>query len=109
MRGLAGKVVIVTGGGGGIGGATCRRFAAEGAKVAIFDRDLAAAERVASGIASQGGEARAFACDIADHGGVRDAVAPPKARWGRSTFSSTTPAGMSSSPSCRRFRKNGAS
>ncbi len=37
MRGLAGKTVIVTGGGGGIGGATCVRFAEEGAKVAVFD------------------------------------------------------------------------
>jgi 2-hydroxycyclohexanecarboxyl-CoA dehydrogenase len=38
MQGLNGKVVIVTGGGGGIGEATCRRFAAEGAKIAVFDR-----------------------------------------------------------------------
>ena len=36
MRGLDGRVVIVTGGGGGIGGATVRRFAEEGAKVAVF-------------------------------------------------------------------------
>jgi len=33
MRGLDGQTVIVTGGGGGIGGAACRRLAAEGARV----------------------------------------------------------------------------
>ena len=47
MNGLEGQVVVVTGGGGGIGGATCRRFAKEGAKVAVFDMNLAAAQKVA--------------------------------------------------------------
>jgi 2-hydroxycyclohexanecarboxyl-CoA dehydrogenase len=74
MRGLRDKVVVVTGGGGGIGGATCRRFAAEGAKVAVFDRDLDAAERVAASIRADDGAATAFACDIADHAGVVEAV-----------------------------------
>ena len=46
--------VIVTGGGGGIGGATCRRFAGEGAAVAVFDLNLDAAEKVASGIRAEG-------------------------------------------------------
>jgi 2-hydroxycyclohexanecarboxyl-CoA dehydrogenase len=75
MRGLTDKVVIVTGGGGGIGGATCRRFAEAGAKVAVFDIDAAAAARVADAIAAAGGTARAFACDITDHAGVVAAVA----------------------------------
>ena len=44
MARFAGKSVIVTGGGGGIGGATCRRFGADGAKVAVHDRNLEAAE-----------------------------------------------------------------
>ena len=48
MGRFAGKVVVVTGGGGGIGGATCRRFAAEGAKVAVFDVAVEAAEKVAA-------------------------------------------------------------
>src|ERR1700689_1685347 len=79
MRGLSGKTVIVTGGGGGIGGATCRRFAAEGAVVAVFDIDLAAAERIAATIAAEGGKAAAFACDIVDHeaGGPAVAAVPP--------------------------------
>jgi 2-hydroxycyclohexanecarboxyl-CoA dehydrogenase len=75
MRGLSGKVAIVTGGGGGIGGATCRRFAAEGAKIAILDLNLAAAEKVAGDIAAAGGVAKAIACDITDHAAVTAAVA----------------------------------
>src|ERR1700684_4644777 len=75
MRGLSGKTVIVTGGGGGIGGAPCRRFAAEGAVVAVFDINLAAAERTVATIAAEGGKAAAFACDIADQEAVGAAVA----------------------------------
>lgn len=41
------QTVVVTGGGGGIGGATCRRFAAEGARVAVLDLNLEAAAKVA--------------------------------------------------------------
>ena len=82
MRGLKDKVVIVTGGGGGIGGATCRRFAEEGAKVAVFDINLAAAEATAAAIAAGGGTARAFACDITDHAAVVAAVAATEAALG---------------------------
>jgi len=53
MTRFAGKVVVVTGG-GGIGGATSRRFAAEGAKVAVFDLNLDAAEKVAADIRAAG-------------------------------------------------------
>src|ERR1700689_927621 len=82
MRGLSGKTVIVTGGGGGIGGATCRRFAAEGAAVAVFDINLAAAERTVATIAAEGGKAAAFACDIADHEAVGAAVVAVTASLG---------------------------
>ena len=82
MRGLKDKVVIVTGGGGGIGGATSRRFAEAGARVGVFDRDISAAERVASEIETTGGAAAAFACDISDHAAVVAAVEHATSRLG---------------------------
>ena len=75
MNRFAGKVVIVTGGGGGIGGATCRRFAVEGASVGVFDVNLDAAQRVAESIGAGGGRALAFRCDITDRASVDAAVA----------------------------------
>lgn len=58
------KVALVTGGGGGIGGATALAFASEGAKVAVVDLDGAAAERVAEAIRGQGGQAIAVQTDV---------------------------------------------
>jgi 2-hydroxycyclohexanecarboxyl-CoA dehydrogenase len=75
MRGLEGKTVVVTGGGGGIGGATCRRAGADGARVAVCDVDADAAQGVADAITAQGGTARAFACDITDRASVDRSVA----------------------------------
>ncbi len=74
MQNLKNKTVIVTGGAGGIGGATCRRFAAEGAKVAEFDMNLDAAIKVADDIKASGGIASAFKCDITDRAAVDTAV-----------------------------------
>lgn len=70
MRGLRDRVAVVTGGGGGIGGATCRRFAEAGTRVAVLDIDPAGAERTAAAIGGAGGTARAFACDITDYAAV---------------------------------------
>ena len=82
MQRFEGKVVVVTGGGGGIGGATCRRFAQEGAQVAVFDLNLDAAETVAAGIRTAGGQSTAFRCDITDRTSVDAAVSATQARLG---------------------------
>jgi 2-hydroxycyclohexanecarboxyl-CoA dehydrogenase len=82
MKKFDGQTVIVTGGGGGIGGATCRRFAAEGAKVAIFDLNLEAAQAVAQHIAAAGGAANAYRCDITERASVDTAVAAAEAQLG---------------------------
>ncbi|CAM2977456.1 2-hydroxycyclohexanecarboxyl-CoA dehydrogenase [Cupriavidus taiwanensis] len=75
MQGLEGKAVIVTGGGGGIGGATCLRFARAGAAVGVLDLNPEAGERVAAQIRDAGGRALAVRCDITDRSSVDAAVA----------------------------------
>jgi len=75
MRGLSNKVVIVTGGAGGIGSAICRRFAEEGSAVAVFDINQQAAEGVAAGIRDTGGKARAYQVDLTSQESVVAAVA----------------------------------
>jgi len=82
MRGLKDKVVIITGGAGGIGAALCARFAAEGCKVAIFDLDAARAGEVAREIEAQGGTAIGCAVDITDHDAVNQAVARTESALG---------------------------
>ncbi|HMO45414.1 MAG TPA: 2-hydroxycyclohexanecarboxyl-CoA dehydrogenase [Rubrivivax sp.] len=76
------RTVIVTGGAGGIGGATCRRFGAEGARVAVFDLNLEAAEKVAAEIRAAGGQALAVRCDITDRASVDAAVAATEEKLG---------------------------
>ncbi|MDM0086510.1 MULTISPECIES: 2-hydroxycyclohexanecarboxyl-CoA dehydrogenase [unclassified Variovorax] len=82
MQRFQDKTVLVTGGGGGIGGATCRRFAREGARVAVFDMNLEAAETVAAQVRADGGQAQAFRCDITDRVAVDAAVADVQSRFG---------------------------
>ena len=82
MKRFEHKVAIVTGGGGGIGGATCHRLAHEGAHVAVLDRNLEAAEATAKAIRAGGGSAKAFACDITLRDQVDAAVKAVGGEWG---------------------------
>jgi 2-hydroxycyclohexanecarboxyl-CoA dehydrogenase len=82
MKRFHNQTVVVTGGGGGIGGATCRRFGSEGARVAVFDLNLEAAEKVVSAIRAEGGSAQAFKCDITDRASVNAGVAAAEASLG---------------------------
>ena len=82
MHGLSEKVVIVTGGAGGIGSAVCRRFAAEGASVAVFDLNGATAEKLAAELSATGAKVRGYAVDIASGDRVEAAVAEVEADLG---------------------------
>jgi NAD(P)-dependent dehydrogenase (short-subunit alcohol dehydrogenase family) len=72
---LAGRRVFLTGGGSGIGLASARRLAAEGAFVAVTDRDENAAVAAAEGIAEDGGRALGLGADVTDERSVSEAVA----------------------------------
>jgi NAD(P)-dependent dehydrogenase (short-subunit alcohol dehydrogenase family) len=61
---LAGKVAVVTGGGNGIGAASCRRFAEHGAKVVVADVQADRAAETAAAITDAGGEAVSIAVDV---------------------------------------------
>jgi 3-oxoacyl-[acyl-carrier protein] reductase len=68
---LAGKVVVVTGGSGGIGAATCRLLAANGAKVAVNGRNPARIQAVVDAIRQGGGQAVGVAADCTDPAAVQ--------------------------------------
>jgi len=71
---LKGKVALVTGGGSGIGEACAIMLAHRGAKVAVLDQNIEAAERVTQQIKSSGGQANALRVDVSDEGQVSKAV-----------------------------------
>jgi 3-oxoacyl-[acyl-carrier protein] reductase len=79
---LKGKVAIVTGAARGIGAAIAARLCAEGARVAVADRDLPAAEQTASGLAQRGFDAAALPVDVTDEQSVKDMVSAVLGRWG---------------------------
>ncbi len=80
---LAGKVALITGAASGIGLATARLFAAEGARVAIADLDGPGIEAAADGIAASGGEVIAISGDVSLSIDVSRMVETAIARFGR--------------------------
>jgi 3-oxoacyl-[acyl-carrier protein] reductase len=79
---LAGKTAFVTGGSKGIGAATCRLLAANGAKVAVVARGLDAAEALSDELRDGGAEAIAVAADCSDRADVERAAREVEERLG---------------------------
>jgi NAD(P)-dependent dehydrogenase (short-subunit alcohol dehydrogenase family) len=81
-RDFAGKVVAVTGAGGGLGAAYSRRFARAGARLAVIDLDAARAAQIAAEIQAAGGEALALGCDVSDEAACKQTMAAAVAHFG---------------------------
>jgi len=80
---LAGKVAFVTGGGGGIGEATVRLFWEEGARVAVVDNDLDAAQAAARNVDPSGERVLAVGADLTQEAEAERAVQETVKRFGR--------------------------
>lgn len=83
MHRLAGKVALITGAGGGIGAATARLFAREGARVALNDVRPESLAELSREIAASGGEALALAGSVTVKAEVEQVVQSILQRWGR--------------------------
>lgn len=79
---MTGKVAVVTGGGSGIGLGVAERLAADGARVAVLDLDLAAARAAADRITATGGVALACAADVSDRAAIDRALAEVRSAFG---------------------------
>jgi len=79
---FAGQVALITGGGRGIGQEVAMRLAAEGARLAIFDMNLAGAEETCARLKQAGSEARAYGVDVTSRSAVAAAVQSVAADFG---------------------------
>src|SRR5690242_18737682 len=79
---LKGKTAIISGGATGMGGAASRLFAAEGAKVAIIDRNGDAAVETVDAIVKAGGIAEYWVADVSDEAAVNAAVKGVEDKFG---------------------------
>lgn len=77
------QVAVVTGAGSGIGAATARTFAAEGARVVLADIDVGNCEKVARSITAMGGSATAVECDVSTRSAVEAMVETTRRAYGR--------------------------
>src|SRR5918992_3729636 len=82
-RRFEGKVAVITGAASGIGAATARRFAHEGARVVVADINEAGARAVADEIGQAGGVAIAVRADVAEPTAVELMIARATETWGR--------------------------
>ena len=80
---LKDQVAIVTGGASGIGAASARLFASEGARLALVDQDEGGLKKVAAEIESQGGQAITIMADVSSDAQARAGVARVVEKWGR--------------------------
>src|SRR5436309_1453877 len=80
---LRGRIAIVTGAGQGIGRATARRFAEEGAVVMVADRNPAGSERTCGELRDYGAEADIWIGDVSSAEGAQALMKTTVARWGR--------------------------
>jgi NAD(P)-dependent dehydrogenase (short-subunit alcohol dehydrogenase family) len=80
---LHGKTAIISGAGTGIGAATAKLFAAEGARITLTGRRPGPLQEVVGEIEAAGGTAQAVAGDVADRAHCRDLVAETLAAYGR--------------------------
>ena len=85
--GLEGKVALVLGAAGGLGGAIATSLAAEGAHIALADIDATALRGVEAGIRQSGSEALAVPFDLADHAAMNASVSAVEAAFGEIEFS----------------------
>jgi len=83
MRRLEGKVAIITGAAAGIGEATARLFAAEGARLTICDVAEEPLGKLAESIRAGGGEALAVRCNVASEPEVKEMVARTMETYGK--------------------------
>lgn len=86
MKGIEGKIALVTGASAGIGRAVALAFAEYGAKVALCSRREAEGEETARLVREQGGEAMFMAADVADGAQVEALVRATVAHFGRLDF-----------------------
>jgi NADP-dependent 3-hydroxy acid dehydrogenase YdfG len=82
-EGIAGKIVLITGGGVGLGAETARHLAARGARIAVAARRKDKLDAVVAEITTAGGEARAYPLDVTDKHQVKAVVDAVVADFGR--------------------------